>query len=171
GSAFSDSLLIVIGLATLAVGSLSLLAQTHFKRLLAFSSIEHMGLACFALALGPLGVFAALLHLTGHALAKSATFLLSGRILERYGSGTISGARGLLATAPHTAVLFAAGVFALGGLPPFSLFLSEVLIVRAGWTAGHPVLTGAVLLLLLIAFGSLLVQVHRMLFGETVPGI
>jgi len=171
GSAFSDSLLIVVGMTTVAVGSLSLLSQTRFKRLLAFSSIEHMGLACFGLALGPIGVFAALLHLTGHALAKSAAFLLSGRVLERYGSGTIAGARGLLATAPHTAVLFAAAVFALGGLPPFGLFLSEILIVRAGWAAGHPVLTGVVLLLLLIAFGSLLVQVHRMLFGEAEPGI
>jgi hydrogenase-4 component F len=171
GSAFSDSLLIIVGTTTVAVGSLSLLAQTHFKRLLAFSSIEHMGLACFALALGPLGVFAALLHLTGHALAKSAAFLISGRVLERYGSGTIAGARGLLATVPHTAVLFAAGVFALGGLPPFGLFLSEVLIVKAGWAAGHPVLTGVILVLLLVAFGSLLVQVHRMLFGEAGPGI
>jgi hydrogenase-4 component F len=129
-----------------------------------------MGLACFGLALGPLGVFAALLHLTGHALAKSTAFLLSGRVLERFGSGTISGARGLLATAPHTGMLFAAGIFALGGLPPFGLFLSEILIVKAAWAAGHPVLTGAVLLLLLIAFGSLLVQVHRMLFGESAPG-
>jgi len=171
GSAFTDSLLLIVGIATVAVGSLSLLSQTHFKRLLAFSSIEHMGLACFGLALGPLGVFAALLHLTGHALAKSAAFLLSGRVLERYGSGTISGAPGLLATAPHTAVLFASGIFALGGLPPFGLFLSEILIVKAGWAAGHPVLTSVVLLLLLIAFGSLLVQVHRMLFGEALPGI
>ena len=171
GPAFTDSLLIIVGMGTVAVGSLSLLAQTHFKRLLAFSSIEHMGLACFGLALGPLGVFAALLHLTGHALAKSAAFLLSGRVLERYGSGAIANARGLLATAPHTAVLFAAGVFALGGLPPFGLFLSEILIVKAGWAAGHPWLTAVVLLLLLVAFASLLVQVHRMLFGEAAPGV
>src|SRR5207249_11192506 len=81
---FSGTLLRVIGLVTIAIGSVSLLAQTHYKRVLAFSSIEHMGLACFALALGPLGVFAALLHLSGHALAKSTAFLLSGRVLRRY---------------------------------------------------------------------------------------
>jgi hydrogenase-4 component F len=68
-------------------------------------------------------------------------------------------------------VLFAAGVFALGGLPPFGLFLSEILIVKAGWAAGHPLLTTAVLILLLIAFASLLVQVHRMLFGQAPTGI
>lgn len=171
GSAFTDSLLMVVGVATIAVGSLSLLSQTHYKRLLAFSSIEHMGLACFGLALGPLGVFAALLHLTSHALAKSTAFLLSGRVLERCKSGEIAAVPGLLATAPHTGVLFAACVFALGGLPPFGLFLSEILIVQAGWIAGHPAVTGGVLALLLIAFGSLLVQVHRMLFGEAVPGV
>jgi hydrogenase-4 component F len=139
--------------------------------LLAFSSIEHMGVACFGLALGPLGMFAAFLHLTGHALAKSAAFLLSGRVVARFGSGAISNTRGLLATAPHTAVLFAAGIFALGGLPPFGLFLSEILIVKAGWASGHPLLTGAVLVLLLVAFASLFVQVHRMLFGEALSGI
>ena len=171
GSAFTDSLLIIVGTTTVAVGSLSLLSQTHFKRLLAFSSIEHMGLACFGLALGPAGVFAALLHLTGHALAKSAAFLLSGRVLERYGSGTIAATSGLLATAPQTGALFAAGVFALAGLPPFGLFLSEVLIVKAGWAAGHPLLTSGVVLLLLVAFGSLFAQTHRMLFGTTPPGI
>ena len=68
----------------MAIGALSLLTQRDYKRLLAFSSIEHTGLACFGLALGPAGIFAALLHLTGHALAKSTAFLLSGRILERY---------------------------------------------------------------------------------------
>src|SRR5207344_2728903 len=135
GSSFSDSLLIAVGVATVAVGSLGLLSQTHYKRLLAFSSIEHMGLASFGLALGPLGVFAALLHLTGHALAKSVAFLLSGRVIDRYRSGEIARASGVLATVPHTGALFAAAVFALGGLPPFGLFLSELLIVQAGWAA------------------------------------
>jgi hydrogenase-4 component F len=165
GSAFSDTLLIVVGLVTIAVGSVSLLSQTHYKRVLAFSSIEHMGLACFALALGPLGVFAALLHLSGHALAKSTAFLLSGRVLRRFKSGDIAGASDLLSVIPGTAILLAATVFALAGLPPFSLFLSEILIIQAAWAAGHPVLTVVVLLFLMMAFGSLVVQLQRMLFG------
>src|SRR4030095_4790193 len=148
GSAFSDTLLIVVGLVTIAVGSVSLLSQTHYKRVLAFSSIEHMGLACFALALGPLGVFAALLHLSGHALAKSTAFLLSGRVLRRFKSGDVAGASDLLSVIPGTAILLAATVFALAGLPPFSLFLSEILIIQAAW-AGHPVLTVVVLLFLM----------------------
>lgn len=172
GSAFTDTLLIVVGIATIAVGSVSLLTQSSYKHLLAYSSIEHMGLACFGLALGPPGVFAALLHLTGHALAKSTAFLLSGRVYDRYRSGEIGVASGLLETAPMTAVLFAATVFALAGLPPFSLFLSEIRIVRAAWAAGHPALAALVLVLILMAFASLVTHLQGMLFGEakgTVP--
>ena len=107
------------GLATVAVGSLSLLAQTHFKRLLAFSSIEHMGLACFGLALGPLGVFAALLHLTGHALAKSADVPSRGPRARALRFRDNRPRAGPARDAPHKpALLFAAGIFALGGLPP-----------------------------------------------------
>ncbi|HEY5617985.1 MAG TPA: proton-conducting transporter membrane subunit [Vicinamibacterales bacterium] len=166
GSAFTDTMLLVVGTVTVFVGSASLLSQTQYKRLLAFSSIEHMGLACFALALGPLGVFAALLHVTGHALAKSVAFLLSGRIYDRYRSADIDHVPGLLGTSPPTGILFLAAVLALAGLPPFSLFLSEILIVQAAWSAGHPLLTALVLLLILLAFASLLTHVQHMLFGE-----
>jgi len=166
GSAFTDTLLLVVGVATIVVGSASLLSQTQYKRVLAYSSIEHMGLACFGLALGRPGVFAALLHLTGHALAKSTAFLLSGRIYDRYRSGEIGTASGLLGTVPATAVLFAATVFALAGLPPFSLFLSEILIVQAAWRAGHAALTALVLVLILLAFASLVTHLQRVLFGE-----
>lgn len=166
GSAFSDTMLLVVGVATIVVGSASLLSQTHYKRVLAYSSIEHMGLACFGLALGRPGVFAALLHLTGHALAKSTAFLLSGRVYDRYRSGEIGAASGLLGTVPATAVLFAATVFALAGLPPFSLFLSEILIIEAAWGASHAILAALVLVLILMAFASLVTHLQRMLFGE-----
>ncbi len=87
---FADTLLLIVALATLVVGSISLVTQSDYKRLLAYSSIEHMGLASFGLALGPAGVFASLLHLSGHALAKSAAFLLSGRVQDRYRSHEIA---------------------------------------------------------------------------------
>jgi len=165
GPGFTDTLLLAIALVTIAVGSLSLAAQVQYKRLLAYSSIEHLGLACFGLALGPLGIFAALLHLTGHALAKSTAFLLSGRILDRYRTREIAGVPGLLATLPATGGLFAASLLALVGLPPFGLFLSEILLVRAGWLAGHPIMTALVLVLMLVAFGSLVHHLQVMLFG------
>lgn len=166
GTAFTDTMLLVVGTATVVVGATSLLSQTQYKRMLAFSSIEHMGLACVALALGSVGVFAALLHLTGHALAKSVAFLLSGRIYERYRSADIGAVPGLFTTAPATAVLFMAAVFALAGLPPFSIFVSEILIVQAAWAAGHPLLTMVVLTLILLTFASMFIHLQRMLFGQ-----
>jgi hydrogenase-4 component F len=171
GYHFADTLLLGIGVVTIAIGALSLLVQRDYKRLLAFSSIEHMGLACFGLALGPAGVFAALLHLTGHALAKGTAFLLSGRILDRYGTHQIDKVSGLVSTMPSTGALFGMSVLALAGLPPFGLFLSEFLLMRAGWMAGHPFLTGTVLVLLLIAFGALVHHLHRMWFGEPAAGV
>lgn len=171
GSAFSDTMLLIVGVATVVVGCTSLLAQTQYKRLLAYSSIEHMGLACIGLALGPVGVFAGLLHLAGHALAKSSAFLLAGRVYERCKSGEISAASGLLGAAPGTAVLLAASVFALAGLPPFSLFLSEILIVQAAWRADHVPLAALVLILLLVAFASLVTHLQRVLFGQAPAGL
>jgi hydrogenase-4 component F len=171
GPGFTDTMLLIIAIATILVGTISLVTQTHYKRLLAYSSIEHTGLACFGLALGPLGVFAALLHLTSHALAKSTAFLLSGRVLERYGTHEISGASGLLTSAPATGGLFATGVLALVGLPPFGLFVSEVLLVQAGWSSGHVLLTGLVVVLMLVAFGSLIHHLQQMLFGPLPSGV
>ena len=171
GSHFTDTLLLVVAMATMLVGSLSLATQQHYKRLLAYSSIEHTGLACFGLALGPAGVAAALLHLTGHALSKSVAFLLSGRVLERYRSHDIARTPGVLVAMPATGALFAASAIALAGLPPFGLFLSELLLIRAGWSAGHVVLTGVVLLLMLMAFGSLVYQLQRMLLGAPPEGV
>jgi len=171
GTAFTDSLLIVMALVTIAIGSLSLLAERDYKRVFAFSSIEHMGLACFGFALGPLGIFAALLHLTGHAFAKSTAFLLSGRVLTRYGTRDIAASPGLLAAMPVTGSLLAAAAIALAGLPPFGLFLSEVLLVRAGWMAGHHLLTGVVLLLMLVAFAALVHHLQRITFGTPPAGV
>ena len=166
GTAFTDTLLIVLAIGTIALGTLSLFAQRDYKRLLAFSSIEHMGLACFGLALGPLGIFAALLHVAGHALAKGAAFLLAGRVLDRYGTHEIAGASGVLMAMPVTGGLFAAGGLALAGLPPFGLFISEILLIRAGWVTGHRALTALVLGLMVVAFGSLVYQLQRVMLGR-----
>jgi hydrogenase-4 component F len=162
--AFTNGLMIGFGLASLGVGAFSLVIQRHFKRMLAYSSVEHMGLVAVALALGPLGAFAAWLHVVNHAIAKSAAFLLAGRVLQRYDTTEIDRVSGL-------AVFFAAGILALVGLPPFGLFLSEFLIVRAAILDGRLWLTAAVLLLLLVAFVSLLRHLNRMLYGDPPPSV
>ena len=171
GTTFTDDLYVAMGLLSLTIGSFSLVIQRNYKRMLAYSSIEHIGLICVGLALGPLGMFAAMLHVLNHALAKSTTFLLAGRVLHRYQTTEISRVSGLLKTMPWTGAFFAAGVLAVIGLPPFGLFMSEFALFRAGFAAGRPWLMGLVLALLTVAFVSMIGHLNRMLYGQPTDGV
>jgi len=166
GPGFTDRLLIALSLLSLAIAAFTLIGQRNYKRLLAYSSIEHTGLTCLGLALGPLGIFAAMLHMVNHTVGKSMMFLLAGRIQQRYRSTQIADAPGLARTMPVTAGFFAAGMLAIAGLPPFGLFISEYALVRAGFAAGRVWLMGAVLALLAVAFIALVTHLNRMLYGE-----
>jgi hydrogenase-4 component F len=139
--------------------------------MLAYSSVEHTGLICLGLGLGPLGVFAALLHLVNHTIAKSLMFFLVGAIERRYGSTQIADVRGLLQVMPWTGGLFAAGMLALIGLPPFGLFMSEFALFRAGFVGDRPWLMGATLALLAVAFIALIHHLNAMLYGPPPEGL
>jgi hydrogenase-4 component F len=171
GTGFTDGLYIALGLLSIAIAAFSLVIQRNYKRMLAYSSIEHTGLICVGLALGPLGTFAAMLHLLNHTLAKSMMFFLSGRVLHRYGSTEIARVSGLLRIMPWTGGLFAAGMLAVIGLPPFGLFISEFALFRAGFAAGRPWLMGLVLALLAVAFVSMIGHLNRMLYGAPTAGV
>ncbi|MDA8435282.1 MAG: proton-conducting transporter membrane subunit [Actinomycetales bacterium] len=137
GPGLMRGLLATAGLLSLAVAAGLVVRQRDLKRMLAYSSIEHMGLLALAAAAGgTLALAAALLHVLGHGLAKSSLFVVSGRILATEGTTRISGIRGLLVRRPGVAVPYLAGMAALLGLPPFSLFFSEVAIVVAGFQRG-----------------------------------
>jgi hydrogenase-4 component F len=168
---FTNSMLVGFGLLSVTIGTFSLVIQRHYKRMLAYSSVEHMGLVSIGLALGPLGTFAALLHIVNHAVAKSMSFLLAGRILHRYKTTEIGGVTGLLRVMPWTGPLFAVGILALVGLPPFGLFVSEFLLVRAAVVTGRFWVAGVVLVLLLTVFTSLISHLSRMLYGEAPVGV
>jgi hydrogenase-4 component F len=171
GAAFTNHLLIGLGLFSLVIAAFSLVTQRNYKRMLAYSSIEHTGLTCLGLAFGPLGVFAALLHLVNHSLMKSTLFLLSGRLHQRYGTTDLAAVTGLLRTMPWTGALFAAGMLAAVGLPPFGLFISEFALLRAGFATGHRLLAVVMLALLVLVFVSVLVHLNRMLYGARVEGM
>jgi hydrogenase-4 component F len=166
GSRFSDVLLIALGLLSLVIAAFSLVSQRNFKRMLAYSSIEHSGLTCLGLALGPLGALAALLHLVNHSLVKSTLFLLSGRLSRRYGTNEVAGISGLIRAMPVTGGLFAAGMLAVVGLPPSGLFISELALLRAGFARGHYLLMAVVLALLVLVCISLVTHINRMLWGD-----
>jgi hydrogenase-4 component F len=165
GRDFPDRLLLVLGVLSLGIAAFSLVAQRNYKRMLAYSSIEHTGLICLGLALGAPGAVAAMLHLANHTLAKSTMFFLAGRVLHRYGTTEIGRVSGLLRTMPWTGGFFLVGALALVGLPPFGPFVSELALVRAGFAAGRWWLMGLVLALLTVAFVGFVAQVNRMLYG------
>jgi hydrogenase-4 component F len=170
-SSFASNLLLAVGLLSVLVGALSLVIQRHYKRMLAYSSVEHIGLVGIGLAIGPLGTFAAFLHLVNHAVAKSMAFLLAGRILQRYQTTEIANVSGLLRAMPWTGSLFAIAVLALIGLPPFGMFVSEFLLVQAAVRAGRLWVAAVVLILVLVAFVSLFNHLNRMLYGSVPDGI
>jgi len=154
------------GLGSLTVAALLILRQRDYKRMLAYSSIEHMGLIAIGAAVGgPLAMAAVLLHVLGHGLAKATVFVVAGRVLAAEGTTQIDDVRGLLARRPRLAVPLVAGMAALLGFPPFALFFSEVAIVVAGWRAGLGVAMGAVLVLLLVLFAGLARATGAMVLG------
>jgi hydrogenase-4 component F len=134
--------------------------------MLAYSSIENLGLLALGAAIGsPLAIAAVLLHILGHGLTKSALFLGAGRMLQLTGTSRIDGTRALMARKPWLAWCFGLGMLAITGFPPFSLFASEVGIVRAGFSAGLGWVTAAAMLLVLVAAAALVGHTSRMLLG------
>ena len=137
GPAFARTLLVVVALLSLAVAASLLVTQRDYKRMLAYHSIEHMGLIALGAAAGiRLAIAAVLLHILGHGLAKSVLFLSSGEIMAVEGTSEIDGVRALLARRPALGGIFGVGLVALLGLPPFSLFTSELVMVRAEFEVG-----------------------------------
>ncbi|WP_020660064.1 proton-conducting transporter membrane subunit [Amycolatopsis benzoatilytica] len=171
GPGFARLLLAIMALASLAVAATLLLAQRDYKRMLGYSSIEHLGLVSLAAAIGsPLAIAAALLHLLGHGLAKSVLFIGVGKVLQRFGSSRIDHVRGLAARGGLLAGCVGFGVLALIGLPPFSLFASELGIARAGFAGGMGWATGTALVLMLVIAAALIGHTSRMLLGAAPEG-
>lgn len=150
-------MLLVGGLGSLLVAAALVLTQRDYKRLLAYSSIEHMGLVALAAGVGgPLAVTAMLVHLLGHGLAKATAFVTAGRILAVVRSSRVADVRALLRTHPRIAVPFLASLAALLGLPPSVLLLTETAVVVAGFQQGHGwamAFTMAMLLAVVVGMG------------------
>src|SRR5262249_6416675 len=135
------AIMVVLGLVSLIFAAFMLYRRRDIKRLFAYSSIEHMGIATFAFGIGgPLAHLAGLLHMTMHSLTKSAIFFAVGHVAQVKGTQRIAEIGGLSASHPVLAVGFALGTIAIAGLPPFGVFASEFLLVSSTF-ARSPVLT------------------------------
>lgn len=167
GPAFPGGLLIFFGLCSLAVAAPFILVSRDYKRLLAYSSVEHMGVMALGLGIGtPLAVYGAFLHLLCHALAKALAFIGAGRILHSFGTRKITKVSGIAQTAPETGIPFLAAVLALSGLPPFGIFVSELLILSQGFASGRTWVSLAAVALLAAVFAGLLQHSSQMCFGR-----
>ncbi|AVX37550.1 MULTISPECIES: hydrogenase 4 subunit F [Yersinia] len=166
GPYFPQMLLLVFGMMSVAVSAFFILAQRDMKRLLAYSSVENMGLIAVALGIGgPLGVLAALFHTLNHSLAKTLLFCGSGNVLLKYGTRDMGAIKGIIRVAPLTAVLLAGGALALAGMPPFNVFISEFMVVAAAIKAGHIGLVIVLLLLLTLVLAGLVRMIASTVLG------
>ena len=166
GGGFVRAVLVIVGLSTLALASSMLLGQRDYKRLLAYSSMEHVSLFTLAAAAGtPLAMAAALYHALGHGLTKGSLFLTSGELLEAEGTSRVDGVRALLARRPALGAVFALGLASLLGLPPFSLFLSELTMFRAESAVGLGWVVALTLVALAVVFVAIGSAARTMLFG------
>jgi len=168
GPLYTGNLLVGFGLFSVAISAIFLLTQQDFKRLFAYSSIEHMGIALVGFGLGGvIGVFGGLWHLLNHALAKSAAFYGAGLVLLRHEHKIVDQVPGLLHGIPLAGVTFLIAGLALAGMPLFGLFISEVAIATDAFTR-HPFIAYGFLLVLTLAFVTLLYQILRMVLGTPV---
>jgi hydrogenase-4 component F len=183
--AFARHLMLPMGLLSMAVAGAFMARQRDFKRMLAYSSVEHMGILIVGLGLGGAGVFGSLLHMVNNGLTKAVLFLSAGNIHRAYGSKSVDDVSGALRVVPASAGLFLAGFFAITGSPPFAPFLSEFTIVRAAFGTKRYWVGAMFLVLLAVVFigmGSAVVSVvqgepsergrrarHRDEFGTVAP--
>jgi hydrogenase-4 component F len=166
GRSYPDALLLGFGLLSLLVAMLFILRQHDYKRLLAYSSVEHMGLAALGVAFGgAFGLTGALLQLINHAVTKSLLFFASGHILLRYRTKEIDRVTGIVHLLPVSGAMLVLGGLALSGMPPFGVFGSELTIFGAGFHNGHAPAAVAALALVALTFAGFLGALNRMAFG------
>lgn len=166
GPAFTSNLFVIFGLLSVATAAIFMLVQKNYKRVLAYSSIEHMGIIALGFGFGgALGVFGALFHILNHAMAKAMMFFNAGNILEKFHSAKIANVQGVVKVLPITGAMAVMGSLAIAGSPPFNVFLSEFMILARGietnfWAAI------AFLLLLVLVFAGFIANMNKILFGK-----
>jgi hydrogenase-4 component F len=156
------------GLLSVGMATLLLIYVRDFKRMFAFSTVEHMGIILVAAGLGGADAhLGAAYQMTGHAIAKSFCFFAAGITVMAVGTQDIASVRGLIRTSPIAAIALVAGGFAIAGAPPFAIFVSELAILKAGLTGGHYVVIAALAFFVVVAFCAVMFHVNRMVFGTS----
>jgi hydrogenase-4 component F len=153
GPSFPRTVLLIFGLASLVLAALYLARQRDLKRLLAYSSIEHMGILAVGMSFGAtLAIVGVLLHVLAHAAAKGTAFFGAGSVVRKFGTKDLSRVRGGIGLLPWSGPMLMLAVLALSAMPPFGLFRSELLIVAGGVSDPMDIVAGALIVLVTMAF-------------------
>lgn len=167
GYAFSAKLFTLFGVCSLAIAAGFILVQKDLKRLMAYHSVEHIGVIAVGFGFGPVGgVFGGLLHVFNHAVTKALMFFCSGSAVRTYKTNNMDKMRGMIQSMPFTGIAMLLGALALGGMPPFSIFISELLILIAGFSGRHYFVSALMFLFLAIAFAGLVHHITKIIFGN-----
>jgi hydrogenase-4 component F len=165
GPHFPQTVLLVFGVLSLLLAALYVLDQTDLKRLLAYSSVEHMGILALAVGFGaPIAASGALLHVLAHAAGKGNAFMGAGVLVRKFGTKELSRIRGAVDVLPWSGPLFLISIFALSAMPPFGLFRSEFEIVAGGFESASHFWAAALIVLVTLAFLGLAASTTRMLY-------
>lgn len=163
---YAGIVMFVMGFLSLFVAAVFIYHINNYKRMLAYSSIENMGILIIGTALGGVGMFAAIIHLIGHSLIKASFFLTSGNILHIYGTKKIKKITALLKTDNKTGWLWILSFLGITAFPPSVLFISEFLMIKSMFLQKHFVLALLFVLLLTIVLFGLAKAVIGMSYGE-----
>ena len=163
---YARIMLFTMGFLSLFITAVFVYHINNYKRMLAYSSIENMGILAIGTALGGVGMLAAMIHLIGHSLIKASFFLTSGNVLELYETKKIKSVTGLLKKDRATGWLWVASFLGIVAFPPSVLFISEFLMVKTMFLKGHFIMCALFLLLLTIVLYGLGKAVIKMAFTE-----
>jgi hydrogenase-4 component F len=172
GPRFPRDVLLVFGIASLLLAALYLLEQRDVKRMLGYSSIEHMGILAIGASFGaPIALAGVLLHVLAHAAAKGNAFMGAGVLVHKFGTKRLSSITGGLDLLPWSGPLFGCAILALSAMPPFGIFRSEFEIVEGGFGARSNTGVAILIILVTIAFLGLSMAANRMLFTPRRAGL
>lgn len=163
---FSNFLFIITGFLSLLVSSVFMMRLKNYKRMLAYSSIENMGILFIGISLGTAGFYAAMLHTLAHSLSKTSLFLTSGNILSLFKSKKIENVKGILQTDSKTGWLWVVSALSIIGMPPFPIFISKFFIIRALWLNGMNWLAILFFAFLIIVTYGITSTVFNMAYGD-----
>ena len=167
GPSYVHVLLLVFGSMSLVIAAFFALRQSNYKRLLAYSSIEHMGIVSLGIGIGgPIAAYGAFFHVVVHAAGKTLAFFGAGELLSRYESREVDRVHGVMRAAPFTGAMVLLAALAIGGVPPFGIFRSELLIVTGGFSHSSFALAGLLVVFANVAFVGIFQTFHRMVFSD-----